>query len=141
MHSSVCPFHAMFMPVSYPPNSLPTVVQWGTARNISTLTGKASSFLRLAGNPAQSVTNGKMAHILRSVGSTALTFATVAQGGIDIAWCVVRLFSRLPPVVFSFRMVWYRTKLFFPGNWKLGMGCMCGHRHRVGGRRSSGKLA
>jgi hypothetical protein len=64
-------------------------------------------------------------------------FRNVARGGIDITWCVVRLFSRLLPVAFSFRIM----ALFFPGNWKLGMGCMCGDRHRAGGMRSSGRLA
>ncbi|KAG6889332.1 hypothetical protein C0995_001739 [Termitomyces sp. Mi166 len=61
-------------------------VEWGSDRCERTITAKAGSFARLAGNPAQGVTGGKMAHSLRSMGSAALNFAMVAQGGLDLYW-------------------------------------------------------
>jgi myo-inositol-1(or 4)-monophosphatase len=51
-----------------------------------------------------------MVHSLRSLGSTALNFAMVAQGGLDICWCVVSL---LPPFAVSFRISWDWTNIFF----------------------------
>jgi myo-inositol-1(or 4)-monophosphatase len=48
--------------------------------------GKATSFLRLAGDPNNGINKGRMAHSLRSVGSAALNFALVAQGGLDMYW-------------------------------------------------------
>lgn len=48
--------------------------------------------MRLAGNNAgengERVERGQMAHSLRSLGSAALNFAMVAQGGLDTYWCV-----------------------------------------------------
>ncbi|RDB29226.1 Protein qutG [Hypsizygus marmoreus] len=61
-------------------------VEWGSDRSEKTITSKSNAFGRLAGNPAQGVTGGKMAHSLRSVGSAALNFALVAQGGLDLYW-------------------------------------------------------
>ncbi|KAG6857300.1 hypothetical protein H0H87_006493 [Tephrocybe sp. NHM501043] len=61
-------------------------VEWGSDRCERTITSKSSSFGRLAGNPAQGVTGGKMSHSLRSMGSAALNFAMVAQGGLDLYW-------------------------------------------------------
>jgi myo-inositol-1(or 4)-monophosphatase len=61
-------------------------VEWGSDRALDTLTGKSSSFLRLAGNPGQEVKGGRMAHSLRSMGSAALNFSMVAQGGLDMYW-------------------------------------------------------
>ncbi|KAG6879328.1 hypothetical protein C0992_003545 [Termitomyces sp. T32_za158] len=61
-------------------------VEWGSDRCEETINAKARSFARLAGNPAQGVTGGKMAHSLRSMGSAALNFAMVAQGGLDLYW-------------------------------------------------------
>jgi myo-inositol-1(or 4)-monophosphatase len=54
--------------------------------------GKGGSFIRLAGDPngggkdGEQVERGKMAHSLRSMGSAALNFAMVAQGGLDLYW-------------------------------------------------------
>ena len=62
-------------------------VEWGSDRTLTTMNAKGGSFTRLAGNPAQGVSGGKMAHSLRSVGSAALNFALVAQGGLDLYWC------------------------------------------------------
>jgi myo-inositol-1(or 4)-monophosphatase len=47
---------------------------------------KASSFVRLAGDAASGVPGGKNAHSLRSLGSAALNYAMVAQGGLDMYW-------------------------------------------------------
>lgn len=46
--------------------------------------------MKLAGDPARGVEGGKMAHSLRSMGSAALNYAMVAQGGLDLYWCVDR---------------------------------------------------
>ncbi|KJA28440.1 hypothetical protein HYPSUDRAFT_177509 [Hypholoma sublateritium FD-334 SS-4] len=61
-------------------------VEWGSDRSSKTITAKSNSFSRLAGNSAQGVIGGKMAHSLRSVGSAALNYALVAQGGLDLYW-------------------------------------------------------
>ena len=59
--------------------------------------GKGGSFMRLAGDPngggkdAERVDRGRMAHSLRSMGSAALNFAMVAQGGLDLYWWVLIL--------------------------------------------------
>ncbi|KAG5644150.1 hypothetical protein DXG03_009045 [Asterophora parasitica] len=80
------------LPLSSSPKPLPSLsqallaVEWGSDRCERTITSKSSAFGRLAGNPAQGVTGGKMAHSLRSVGSAALNFALVAQGGLDLYW-------------------------------------------------------
>ena len=63
-----------------------TGVEWGSDRCERTITSKTNSFGRLAGNPAQGVSGGKMTHSLRSMGSAALNFAMVAQGGLDLYW-------------------------------------------------------
>ena len=53
--------------------------------------------MRLAGDPngggkdEESVERGRMAHSLRSLGSAALNFAMVAQGGMDLYWWVLVL--------------------------------------------------
>ncbi|KAJ7040278.1 hypothetical protein C8F04DRAFT_1083015 [Mycena alexandri] len=80
------------LPLSSPPKPLSSLsqaliaVEWGSDRGEKTITSKSASFGRLAGNPAQEVMGGKMAHSLRSVGSAALNFALVAQGGLDLYW-------------------------------------------------------
>ncbi|KAF9469660.1 hypothetical protein BDZ94DRAFT_1151106 [Collybia nuda] len=80
------------LPLSSLPKPLPSLsqallaVEWGSDRCEKTISAKSSSFGRLAGDPAQGVTGGKMAHSLRSVGSAALNFALVAQGGLDLYW-------------------------------------------------------
>lgn len=63
-------------------------VEWGSDRCETTISAKSRSFGRLVGNPAQGVNGGKMTHSLRSVGSAALNFAMVAQGGLDLYWLV-----------------------------------------------------
>jgi myo-inositol-1(or 4)-monophosphatase len=66
-------------------------VEWGSDRSQTAMSAKASSFSRLAGNPEQGVVGGKMAHSLRSVGSAAINFCLVAQGALDMYWCVRQL--------------------------------------------------
>ncbi|KAF8634875.1 hypothetical protein AX15_000629 [Amanita polypyramis BW_CC] len=61
-------------------------VEWGSDRSWKSMEAKASSYVRLAGNPEGGVVNGKMAHGVRSVGSAALSFCLVAQGSADIYW-------------------------------------------------------
>ncbi|TFL06357.1 myo inositol monophosphatase [Pterulicium gracile] len=75
-----------------PPKPLPSIsqallaVEWGSDRFIETLRPKSNSFMKLAGDPARGVEGGKMAHSLRSMGSAALNYAMVAQGGLDLYW-------------------------------------------------------
>ena len=79
------------------PRPLPSLSQaliavgWGSDRSQVGAGSKAESFLRLAGDPnhASPVKGGKMAHSLRSPGSSALSFSMVAQGGLDMYWYVV----------------------------------------------------
>lgn len=94
-------------------------VEWGSDRTNVTINAKSNSFSRLAGNPAQGVVGGKMAHSLRSMGSAALNYAMVAQGGLDIYWLVLTS-ARLSKI--------WRHPLR-QGNWVLALGCMCRHRH------------
>ncbi|VDC04207.1 unnamed protein product [Peniophora sp. CBMAI 1063] len=61
-------------------------IEWGSDRKAPTIVAKSDSFLRLAGDPENGVQKGKMAHSLRSMGSAALNFAMVAQGGLDMYW-------------------------------------------------------
>jgi len=80
------------LPLSSSPRPLPSLsraliaVEWGSDRSRSTITSKSNAFGRLAGDPDHGVAGGKMAHSLRSMGSAALNFAMVAQGGLDIYW-------------------------------------------------------
>jgi myo-inositol-1(or 4)-monophosphatase len=60
-------------------------VEWGSDRAREAIRRKSDSFSRLAGAPPY----GVMAHSLRSVGSAALNFALVAQGALDMYWCVL----------------------------------------------------
>lgn len=60
-------------------------VEWGSDRGVPAITGKANSFLRLVGDPA-TVPGGRMVHSLRSLGSAAMNFSMVAQGGFDMYW-------------------------------------------------------
>ena len=59
-------------------------VEWGSDRTQVPIRRKADSFSRLAAAPP----HGVMAHSLRSVGSAALNIALVAQGALDMYWCV-----------------------------------------------------
>ena len=59
-------------------------VEWGSDRTQEPMRRKADSFSRLAAAPP----HGVMAHSLRSVGSAALNIALVAQGALDMYWCV-----------------------------------------------------
>lgn len=74
-------------------------VEWGSARSQTIAGPRAESFLRLAGDPnhANPVAGGKMAHSLRSLGSAALNFSMVAQGGMDVYWYVVAFATLVPP--------------------------------------------
>lgn len=80
------------LPLASPPKPLPSLnqaliaVEWGSDRSETTISAKATSFSRLAGNPAQGVLGGKMAHSLRSLGSAALNYGMVAQGSLDLYW-------------------------------------------------------
>jgi myo-inositol-1(or 4)-monophosphatase len=69
-------------------------VEWGSDRAQEPIRRKADSFSRLAAAPP----HGVMAHSLRSVGSAALNIALVAQGALDMYWCV----SFLLPILFFF---------------------------------------
>ncbi|KAJ2921563.1 hypothetical protein H1R20_g15530, partial [Candolleomyces eurysporus] len=74
------------------PKPLPTLnqavigVEWGSDRCETTISAKSTSFSRLAGDPEKGVAGGRMAHSLRSMGSAALNYSMVAQGGLDIYW-------------------------------------------------------
>jgi len=81
-------------PVKLPlavPKPLPSLsqaliaVEWGSDRTKKAIDGKGNSFKRLAVDGAE-IVGGKMAHSLRSIGSAALNFAMVAQGGLDLYW-------------------------------------------------------
>ncbi|KAI0347882.1 inositol monophosphatase [Trametopsis cervina] len=61
-------------------------IEWGSDRSADIVRTKADSFMRLAGNPKEGVEGGRMAHSLRSLGSAALNFGMVAQGGLDLYW-------------------------------------------------------
>ena len=74
------------------PRALPSLgqalvgIEWGSDRSKEMVEKKGDSFKRLAGNPAEGVAGGRMAHSLRSYGSAALNYAMVAQGGLDLYW-------------------------------------------------------
>ncbi|KAF5350731.1 hypothetical protein D9757_008405 [Collybiopsis confluens] len=61
-------------------------IEWGNDRTLDPLTKRSESFHKLAGDPDNGVVGGRMAHSLRSLGSSAMNFAMVAQGGLDIYW-------------------------------------------------------
>ncbi|KAL9716629.1 hypothetical protein Ac2012v2_001079 [Leucoagaricus gongylophorus] len=61
-------------------------IEWGSDRRKSTIDAKAASYSRLAGDVEGGVLNGKNAHSLRSLGSAALNYAMVAEGGLDLYW-------------------------------------------------------
>lgn len=84
----------MITRMSYQLHAMLSAIEWGSDRALDTISGKATSFLRLAGNPEQGVEKGRMAHSLRSVGSAALNFALVAQGALDMYWSVLVGFIR-----------------------------------------------
>jgi myo-inositol-1(or 4)-monophosphatase len=62
-------------------------VEWGSDRAKKPMDARTGSFYRLAADPTQNP-GGRMAHSIRSLGSSALNFAMVAQGGLDIYWHV-----------------------------------------------------
>ena len=68
-------------------------IEWGSDRSKEMVDKKGDSFKLLAGNPAEGVVGGKMAHSLRSYGSAALNYAMVAQCGLDMYWCVLVFMS------------------------------------------------
>jgi len=61
-------------------------IEWGSDRSGPIIQAKGESFKRLAGDPKEGVERGQMAHSLRSLGSAALNFCMVAQGGMDMYW-------------------------------------------------------
>jgi len=63
-------------------------VEWGSDRSLDVAGPKSESYLKLAGDPNHQspVVGGRMAHSLRSMGSAALNFSMVAQGGLDLYW-------------------------------------------------------
>lgn len=61
-------------------------MEWGSDRAPVAVSARSSSFHRLVGDASGGVEGGKMAHSLRSLGSAALNYAMVAQGGLDIYW-------------------------------------------------------
>ena len=69
-------------------SSLSTGIEWGSDRSGPLVEAKGESFKRLAGDPNAGVKRGQMAHSLRSLGTAALNYGQVAQGGLDIYWCV-----------------------------------------------------
>ncbi|KAI0756095.1 myo inositol monophosphatase [Daedaleopsis nitida] len=80
------------LPLAQPPRPLPSLsqallgVEWGADRSAELVHKKGESFKRLAGDPKTGVERGKMAHSLRSLGSAALNYGLVAQGGLDLYW-------------------------------------------------------
>jgi hypothetical protein len=58
-------------------------IEWGSDRGKKNLIPKSDSFMRLAGDPADGIAGGRMAHSIRSLGSAALNISMVAQGGLD----------------------------------------------------------
>lgn len=88
-----------------PPKPLPSLsqaliaVEWGSDRTKTAIEGKSGSFMRLAGNSegedGERVEKGRMAHSLRSLGSAALNFAMVAQGGLDMYWWVFDIYNMM----------------------------------------------
>ncbi|KAF5352760.1 hypothetical protein D9756_006126 [Leucocoprinus leucothites] len=75
-----------------PPRPLPSLqkaligVEWGSDRRKNTIDAKAESFSRLAGDAEGGILGGRNAHSLRSLGSAAMNYAMVAQGGLDLYW-------------------------------------------------------
>lgn len=61
-------------------------IEWGSDRSHPIVEAKGESFKRLAGDPKEGVKKGQMAHSLRSLGSAALNYGMVAQGGMDFYW-------------------------------------------------------
>ncbi|KAG8875495.1 hypothetical protein FRB98_007795 [Tulasnella sp. 332] len=61
-------------------------VEWGSDRSDSIIRKKSESFVRLGGDPKEGVMGGRMAHGMRSLGSAALNYATVASGSMDLYW-------------------------------------------------------
>ncbi|GJF00204.1 inositol monophosphatase [Phanerochaete sordida] len=61
-------------------------IECGSDRSAGIMHAKAEAYRRLAGNPAEGVERGRMAHSLRALGTAALNYCMVAQGGLDIYW-------------------------------------------------------
>lgn len=61
-------------------------IECGSDRSASIMHVKAEAYRKLAGNPAEGVEGGRMAHSLRALGTAALEFCMVAQGSLDIYW-------------------------------------------------------
>lgn len=75
----------------FPPAPLPSLrnallaLEWGSDRSKDVIEKKSRSFARLMGDPA-SIEGGLMALGARSLGSSALNFAHVAMGCLDVYW-------------------------------------------------------
>ena len=61
-------------------------IEVGSDRSKSIMDIKADAYRKLGGNPAEGVEGGRMAHSLRALGTAALNYGMVAQGGLDIYW-------------------------------------------------------
>jgi len=80
------------LPLSYP-DYLPLEklsdaligVEWGSDRSKATLEKKTNTFVKLTGDP-KDIPGGVMCHSLRSMGSAALNYASVAAGSLDLYW-------------------------------------------------------
>ncbi|KIM70024.1 hypothetical protein SCLCIDRAFT_498646 [Scleroderma citrinum Foug A] len=60
--------------------------EWGSERDVQRITSRTNSLLRLAGDPTDGVSGGRMAHSIRSLGSVALNLGGIAQGAFDLSW-------------------------------------------------------
>lgn len=63
-------------------------IEVGSDRSAEIMNVKAEAYRKLGGNPKEGVEGGRMAHSLRALGTAALNYAMVAQGALDIYWCV-----------------------------------------------------
>lgn len=122
-------------------------IEWGSDRSAKIVNSKGDSFKRLAGNPKEGVQGGRMAHSLRSLGSAALNYCMVAQGGMDLYWCGHKI---IPYVDYGTHLTcfhreigcWYVLQIIgirsadrFPANYRsfctslqaMGHLCRCSH--------------
>ncbi|KAK0237900.1 hypothetical protein EDD85DRAFT_832268 [Armillaria nabsnona] len=80
------------LPFANPPQPLPSLskaqlaVEWGFDRRIPPLAARAESFHRLVSDAANGIHKARMAHSLRSLGTSAMNFVYVAQGAFDMYW-------------------------------------------------------
>ncbi|CDS01664.1 related to quinic acid utilisation protein QUTG (inositol-1(or 4)-monophosphatase) [Sporisorium scitamineum] len=60
--------------------------EWGSDRRSTILNKKLASFAKITGDPQGGVEGGKFAQGVRSIGSAALNFCSVASGSLDVYW-------------------------------------------------------